>query len=409
MNKSIFDIEDENEYLILKDTVDINEVNELGNNALCKSSISKSEWLIKHGININNKNKIGRSAIFFRSFAQYPLYMQNGADINLRDYNGNSILDTTDNNKKIKEMFNSGFVINDGEDLTDLSFKQTRALIILLPLDKIKNIKLNYNVINTNKQTLLFDMYDIEKIEFLISKGIDINAKDKQGNNALLMSNKTNENLFFVKKLLINNGIDVNNINKANKSILHYENNTEILKILLNGMNENVKNIKCKNLGRTCLFSQNEQISEILILNGIDVNSRDNEGIPAFKETKSEKTQLLMLEHGLKINDKDYNGRNLFFYHCINETTIKEMLKLNGDMNALNKKGENALCNQNEENRKILLKEGISLDIFKNRVLLNKYPQDFQHLIRDEIISREKRELDSILSSINKQKIAKRI
>lgn len=193
MNKSIFDIDDENEYLLLKDNIDINEVDDLGNNALCKSSLSKSEWLIKHGININNQNKIGRSAIFFRSFSQYPLYIANGANINLRDFNGRNILETTDNNKKIKEIFNAGFVLYEGEDLSYLGFKQTRALITLLPLDKIKKIKLNYNLKNTNKQTLLFDIYDVDKVNFLINQGIDINAKDKQGNNALLMSNNTVE------------------------------------------------------------------------------------------------------------------------------------------------------------------------------------------------------------------------
>lgn len=409
MNKSIFDIDDENEYLLLKDNIDINEVDDLGNNALCKSSLSKSEWLIKHGININNQNKIGRSAIFFRSFSQYPLYIANGANINLRDFNGRNILETTDNNKKIKEMFNAGFVLYDGEDLSYLGFKQTRALITLLPLDKIKKIKLNYNLKNTNKQTLLFDIYDVDKVNFLINQGIDINAKDKQGNNALLMSNNTLEGSIAVKKFLVENGIDVNNINKANKSILHYEKNIEILKILLDKMNKNTKNIKCKNAGRTCLFSQNDEISEILILNGVDVNSRDKDGIPAFKETKSEKIHLLMLEQGLKINERDYTGKNLFFYNCINEKIIKEMIKLQGDLNALAKNGENALCHQNEDNRKVLLKEGISLDIFKDEKFMGKYPQEFQNLIRSEIISREKRELDSILSSNNQLKITKRI
>ena len=85
------------------------------------------------------------------------------------------------------------------------------------------------------------------------------------------------------------------------------------------------------------------------------------------------------------------------------------MIKLGGDINALTKNGENALCHQNEENRKVLLKEGISLDIFKNEKFIGRYPQEFQYFIRCEIISREKRELDSILSSNNQLKITKRI
>lgn len=58
--------------------------------------------------------------------------------------------------------------------------------------------------------------YNVNSIKYLISKGIDINAVNNDGENAFFMADLDN------KKLLLEHGVNKNQINK--KAKMHYLN-----------------------------------------------------------------------------------------------------------------------------------------------------------------------------------------
>lgn len=404
MNNNILTIMHEEDYLKNKSNVDINATDKYGHNALYQAPLEKIEWLIKNGININNINNVGRNILFYVAAKKIPFFVAHGADINVRDNEGLTVFHNINCYQKIKAIVDAGFCFKKNNDLSNLGFKETRSLISLLPLETIKDLKLNLQILSNRGKSLLFDLFDIEKMKYLISQGVDVNQLDYQKNTVFLCSpnEDTIECLRDIKKLLICSGLDVDHINKAGRNLMYYEKDPVIQDLLLSKMSLKTLNCQCKQYKRTCLFFADDEKSKKLIQAGIDVNIRSDKHTPAFKTTNSEEVQLLMLENGLKINETDSSGRNLFFYQSINERIIKELLIRGGDMNLLTSKKENALCFQNIENQKVLLKLGICLDtFFKNPQIFNCKDQEFKDMVINENILREKEILRKSMSDFS--------
>jgi ankyrin repeat protein len=92
-------------------------------------------------------------------------------------------------------------------------------------------------------------------IELLIAYKIDVNSKDRDGDNALhyLCVNYDNENLIDIIRLLIKNGIDVNSKDRDGWNYLHLlcehynkKNLIDIIRLLI----ENKIDVNCKNRDR---------------------------------------------------------------------------------------------------------------------------------------------------------------
>jgi ankyrin repeat protein len=129
----------------------------------------------------------------------------------------------------------------------------------------------------------------LKLLQFLIEKGIDVNCKDKDGDNAFypLCWNYKNENLIDIIRLLIENGIDVNWKNNDGWNALlllceNYKNENliDIIRLLIqNGIEVNCKNMfgdyalhfLCRNYKNENLID----IIQLLIENEIDVNDED--------------------------------------------------------------------------------------------------------------------------------------
>ena len=222
-------------------------------------------------------------------------------------------------------------------------------------------------------------MYDIiEKEQFdalkqLIEKNsLCVNLIDHNLNTPLHYACKMIKPNFEIIKLLIENGANVNAVNKNNNSILHslfncyklYCNKEkvryDIIKYILqqhilpetlnifNKKNQHILMHECRQI------ESNNEIIKLLLDKGIDVNCKDKDGntpliIACNKGWCSyvchTDTVKILLEKNVNINEKNNEGYNALFYAIFNYNakTLKLLLNHKVDMNNCDNKNNTAL------------------------------------------------------------------
>ncbi|KAI5540788.1 proteasome regulatory particle assembly [Trichomonas vaginalis G3] len=142
-------------------------------------------------------------------------------------------------------------------------------------------------------------------LEYFISNGADINAKDNDGNTALHHAARYNNK--EIAEILISNGADINAKDNDGNTTLHHAaryNNKEIAEILIsNGADINAKD----NDGNTTLHYaaryNNKEIAEILISNGADINAENGyESTPLYYAARcnSKETAEILISNKAK-------------------------------------------------------------------------------------------------------------
>jgi ankyrin repeat protein len=150
------------------------------------------------------------------------------------------------------------------------------------------------------------------QVKFFITKGADVNAKDKDGVAALHYAAGRGE--LSMMKVLIKNGANVNiKNNYIGNTPLHYavgKGNIEIFKCLINN-NANI-NVKNKN-GSTILHQTSDndkehiELGKFLIVNGMNVNAKSNVGATPLHHAAyngHQKLAKLFIENGANVNAK---------------------------------------------------------------------------------------------------------
>ncbi|XP_045027629.1 uncharacterized protein LOC123470975 isoform X2 [Daphnia magna] len=210
----------------------------------------------------------------------------------------------------------------------------------------------------------------IEKIKDLIHLGIDVNAKDQFGRNALyfLCWSNSNSNLLDAIRLLIREGIDVNAKDTIGWNALHclcannsHSNLMDTIRLLIQlGIDVNAKDTIGRNaLHYLCWSNSNSNLTDaigLLIQLGIDVNAKVNNGRNAlyFLCCNNSNSNLidairLFIQLGIDVNAKDNYRRNALHYLCGNNSNsnlidaIRLFVQLGIDVNAKNRFGWNAL------------------------------------------------------------------
>lgn len=137
---------------------------------------------------------------------------------------------------------------------------------------------------------------DKAKIEKLLKKGVDVNARDKNGETALYEA-ATNGYTEIVE-LLVSKGADVNAKDNDGITALHlsaWNDNSEMVAVLIaKGADVNRK----QNDGNTPLHNaasnNSKNAIKLLLLNGADINAKNNEGqTPAMLTDDTETKQML--------------------------------------------------------------------------------------------------------------------
>ncbi|XP_045028596.1 calcium/calmodulin-dependent protein kinase type II subunit gamma-like [Daphnia magna] len=210
----------------------------------------------------------------------------------------------------------------------------------------------------------------IEAIKVLIELGIDLNVKTKDGLSALhlLCSNNSTPHLIEAIKVLIELGIDKDAKTNAGSSALHLlcSNNStphliEAIKVLIElGIELNAKDQDGWNaLHFLCRFNSTPHLIEaikVLIELGIELNAKDQDGLSALHLLCSNNSTphlieaiKVLIELGIELNAKDQDGLSALHLLCSNNSTphlieaIKVLIELGIDKDAKTNAGSSAL------------------------------------------------------------------
>ncbi len=178
--------------------------------------------------------------------------------------------------------------------------------------EKVKNLvnKLEYgfeqsNVRNSVGETPLHEAVQLsqkEKVELLIAKGADIEARDSLGLTPLHWAFITSKNNEMVK-FLIAKGANIDARLKNGKTLLHDARIDDAEQLIGMGADVNAKDRDDKTPLHVAAFWGRRDIAELLIANGANVNAKDNNGRTPLQETEimgKKDVADLLRNHGAK-------------------------------------------------------------------------------------------------------------
>lgn len=219
---------------------------------------------------------------------------------------------------------------------------------------------------------------NLEMAKLLISKGADVNVKDKNGNTALTYcsnygyiiiaksadANVVKDKYGYIKiaKFLVENGADINHRNKDGITALEQAleqaakiNKFELAKFLI----ENGADHKSINKSLVIVSGQSdgwgisnkkerEEFLHYLISHNADVNAKNCIGVSALSNAvlvDNLEFAKTLLCNGANVNSKDYKGDTALMFACAKENwEITNLLIDNGaNVNIKNNEGKTAL------------------------------------------------------------------
>jgi ankyrin repeat protein len=149
-----------------------------------------------------------------------------------------------------------------------------------------------------------------EIVKLLISKGADVNVKDKKGWTPLLLALLSENDNKEIIKLLVSEGADVNAKDSQTKRIpLQFaasKGDKEIVGLLISkGANVNAK---CEDFAgkkdwtslHYAASRNHKEIVELLISKGADVNAKTEEGWTPLDVSSKEEIKAVLGKHGAK-------------------------------------------------------------------------------------------------------------
>lgn len=234
---------------------------------------TRIKHLLDHKKNINAKNKDGDTPLSLAVKRGYPeivkMLLDNGADFNFKDELGNTLIH--------KSMF--------------LPFEKFFSIISTL-LSK----GLSIDTKNFAGNTVLYDVATLmafiewqEKLNFLITIGADLEAKNNKGETPLLYALHASGSYASIKNI-IESGAKIDAQTHEGKTALHYvvdyQEDLDVLKNIIN----------------------------LLIEKGLDINVTDYKGdtvlhIIARKRLQSKEAINFLIQKGANPNIKNYDGK----------------------------------------------------------------------------------------------------
>lgn len=271
-------------------------------------------------------------------------------NLNQIDVNGDTILhqkSVIKNDDLAIKLIEAGAdpSIEDAQGKNYLFHLARKGISSALVLKKVIEAGYELNCTDKDNRTLLMDslsryakLDDDEAkksmsalVQELIHLGIDVNAKDKNGENALFIAVKFQDE-FHTRFLLEKTDIDVNEQNNSGETVLSLSiiggvENLELIKVLLeHGSNPEIKdqNQICsleKLINRTLDENINKEKSNyFFVLNAVldnsraDVNNQNSQGQPFLFDVifhKDIKTLKLLKQYNLSLDIVDTSGNNV--------------------------------------------------------------------------------------------------
>ncbi len=332
------------------------------------------------------------------------MLLDRGADVNILGWCYSNVIESACKNKNIEMV---KLLIDHGSDIyfkrwlkrsalhhacssvhySNLDPKLDTAIILDFLESLISNFGFDINIRDEWERTPLHyaldnNEIDMAVVEYLISKGADVNAQDNKGETVFYKSD------LEMQEYLLKHGADVNIANKdGDTSFLQAAQycNLEMIEFLIaHGADVNAKNNKGENaLHRACLyyFSEIKDIEYLLSLGidphaitedgenvlhyafaagmidiakyfidlGVDWKIRDNKGCSilhtycaSYRSTLYGVKYLLSL--GFDVNERSDDGRTAFLYGAYDGSTdvMEHLVKMGADINARSNDGRNA-------------------------------------------------------------------
>ncbi|MEM7380694.1 MAG: ankyrin repeat domain-containing protein [Bacteroidota bacterium] len=301
------------------------------------------DFVIKHGAKVTEeKNRDGANALllvasFVQDYALVDYFLAKGIDLMAEDNNGNGIFHYAakrGNKDLLNKLIEQGVPYNKpskvGENAFIFASRGTRGFSNgLEAYEYLEKLGINPNVVTadgiTPLHSIAYSNKELPVFEYFVSKGVDINQADKDGNTALLNASWRN-NLEAVQ-FLVANTKDINHTNKVGKSALTHaiqRNSLEVVNFLIEkGADAQVKDKEGNNLGYYLLKD-------------------------VFRAGKPELLQdklAALKAKGFNFSNVQENGNTL--YHMAvaenNLDALKFVSSYGQDINARNKDGNTAL------------------------------------------------------------------
>ncbi|XP_055955659.1 putative ankyrin repeat protein RF_0381 [Patella vulgata] len=299
--------------------------------------------LIKQGINVNGRDFYGKTPLFeciqsnVDRIEKMRFLISVGADINLKDHDMRSLLHAScqwGDIACVKLLIKEGLGVNDRDD-----YGQTPLFsCIQSKVDRIEKMRFlisvgaDINVKNKDKNSSLHvscQSGDIACVKILIKEGLGVNDRAVFGQTPLFYCIQSAVDRIEKMQFLISKGADINVKDKKRRSLLHISCNLgdiPCVKWLIKegGLHVNDRDRYGETPLLFCISSIVDriicvEITEILIKAGADVNARDRKGQSILHhsvEFGDVKYVKILIEAGAKVKVKDKKGYKPIYYCC---------------------------------------------------------------------------------------------
>lgn len=268
------------------------------------------ESILEKGADINikstDKQQTPLHLVYNKPIEVAESLIKKGADINAVDIDGKTPL-----NLVFESLISVEKLSSEQIDLVNLFIKN--------------GAKINPSIKTKEEKTLLHQTKSAELAEFIINQGVDVKAKDENGNTALhfAVSIKNNE----LANLLIRNGADLNVKNKKGEAPLNIAvgfdayryrlYNPQIAKLLINnGADVNVKNpVGNLSILHFAVENNDKDFVNYLLDKGANINAKNSDNstplfLRLFFTSDEKKISLLLIKRGADICIRGFNGES---------------------------------------------------------------------------------------------------
>ena len=326
-----------------------------------RSSLETVKLLVEKGANVNAVNTYIRETCYIKNFNSSEQHFNsdhNAGRIYENIGMNRTVLMYALNNKNIKV---AEFLLDKGADITSRDMYGKDVLFYAVAKNNPRIIELLIDrgaIINASNRYALLqyatENKNFETINFIISKGININERDRNGNTVLMEAARFGKT--EIVKFLISKGADINAVTNDKKNALFFavenyasKDALETVKFLAaNGININLSDEKGENVLFHALKNKNGFIFfQYLITDkkmAVNIKNKYNKTLlMSAIEADNIKAFDFIIEKNVNINEKDIDGKTALIYAILDKAVQKNGYN-NYDyelINALTDKGAN--------------------------------------------------------------------